>query len=327
MSGYTHYAESISATMLKQYVAVGVIVNHQQQVLISKRKKNQHLADRWEFPGGKLEAGESYKLALRRELAEELGITIHKASKLIDTHYQYPDRLLHIQFFKITEFSGNVQSNESQQLRWVNINELNAIQFPPANRAVIDAIVFPSSYMIADEEVIGEELIPVVKFQLQAGIRLIQHRAGRVKKSQYLNHASEIKSLCEQYGAKVIANCSQDWLDDFDHHGIHLTSQRLREMHQESNNLVHPEVFSASCHNEEEIEIANQLSVRCQLIGPVNATKSHPGINALGWKRFGQLCVLSNAPVYALGGMRINDYKTALMHGAQGIAAIRAFTN
>lgn len=312
--------------MQRQSIALGIVYNQHQQVLISKRKDTQHLAGLWEFPGGKLEPGESFKLALRRELVEEVGITINSVIKFIDTQYKYDDRDLRFQCFKVANFTGEVQSNENQQIRWVNLNELESIHLPLANRPVVDALILPQNYMIADEEVFGKQLISCVKNQLKQDVKLIQHRAGYgMSKSQFIANSKNLKQLCDQYNAKLITNCSLDWLVDVQSHGFHVSSRSLKEFCMNTNNLSLPEVFSASCHNEAEVSMANQLGVRCVLIGPINRTKSHPEANILGWKRFNQLCAYANMPTYALGGMNVDDNKTAITFGAQGIAAIRAF--
>jgi len=314
--------------MQAQSIAVGIVFNQRQQILISKRNSNEHLPGYWEFPGGKVEAGESFKLALRRELAEEIGITVNSAIKFIELRHDYYDRHLHFQFFKVLNFSDEIQACEDQQLRWVSLNELNAIQFPQANRAVINALTLPAYYMIADEKFFDKNLVSSVRRQLENGVNVIQHRADRdTDKSSYLKNANEIKKICQQYSAKFIMNCPLEWIveDEFCH--IHLSSELLKKVYTNGKNSFKHDLFSASCHDETEVKMANELDVRCILIGAVNPTESHPNGAVLGWKRFSELCFYSHNPVYALGGMQLDDYKNALMYGAQGVAAIRAFAD
>lgn len=312
--------------MQQQSIAVGVILNKHRQVLICKRNNGKHLAGCWEFPGGKLEQGESFKFALRRELYEEVGVIVRTAIKVLETHHQYSDRLLRFQFYKIPDYDGEIAPRENQQMRWVSINELNTIQFPEANRAIIDALILPNHYMIADEKVFSNKLMSCVEEQLNNGVRIIQHRANfDEEKSVYIQHAKQLKRLCEVHSAKYISNCSLDWVSEIQPHGIHLPSHMLKEIGESKVSKSSFEYFSASCHDEHEVNVANQLNVRCALIGPVNVTKSHPNDTAIGWKRFNELCFSSNMLVYAIGGMKLADDKTASIYGAQGIAAIRAF--
>ena len=109
--------------------------------------------------------------------------------------------------------------------------------------------------------------------------------------------------------------------------GVHLNSRRLRDVWHQPSQYKQLAFFSASCHNEKEVAMANEIGVRCILIGPVNQTQSHIDCQTIGWSRFSELCFIANSPVYALGGMALSDHHNARVHGAQGIAAIRAFIN
>lgn len=311
---------------MQQRIAIGVIENSQQQVLVGKRKLGTHLEGYWEFPGGKVAPHESFKIALRRELFEELGIQIHCMSKLIEFKHQYVDRKLHFQIFKVTGFEGKVKSAEDQELQWVKHSELASLNFPAANKAILDAMNLPRCYMIADQDTLKEQLTSTVMRQLESGISLIQFRARNASKQSYITKAKQLREMCAQFGAQLISNCDLDWVEEINPHGIHLNSARLHEISRglSGDNL---EIFSSSCHSDDEVDMANMLGVRCLLIGAVNKTHSHNDANTLGWSRFGKLCFKANSPVYALGGMSLDDQQNAKVHGAQGIAAIRAFVN
>jgi|TARA_B110000902_G_C14293795_1_gene582281 8-oxo-dGTP diphosphatase len=122
-------------------VAVGVVVNDQQQVLIALRSKAQHLAGLWEFPGGKIEVGESDSQGLARELAEEVGIDVISAEALVNIKHDYGDRLVDLRFMLVQEFSGSGQGKEGQQVKWVAINDLSQYAFPEANQSIIPLLV------------------------------------------------------------------------------------------------------------------------------------------------------------------------------------------
>jgi 8-oxo-dGTP diphosphatase len=313
--------------MIRQRICIGVVVNQQQQVLVGERKQGTHLQGYWEFPGGKVEPHESFKMALRRELFEEIGIQARSMSKLIELQHHYEDRQLHFQLFKITDYSGQVRSVEAQALRWVSSSQLKTLNFPTANAAMIDTLSLPVKYMIADQDVLKDQLMAVARKQLNAGISLIQYRANSENKSSYISHAKQLKSLCGDFGATLICNGDLAWVDEVGAHGAHLNSRRLHEVSRQPTKYEQLEFFSASCHSEEEVAMANKIGVRCILLGAVNQTISHADSNAIGWSRFSQLCFLANCPVYALGGMSLTDVQNARVHGAQGIAAIRAFVD
>lgn len=313
--------------MIRQRIGIGVVENQQQQVLVGRRKQGTHLQGSWEFPGGKVKSQESFKMALRRELYEELGICAHSMSKLIEFQHQYEDRHLHFQVFKISSFSGQVRSAETQQLQWVSNAKLAELDLPAANSVMLDALTMSGNYMIADQEVLSDQLFAIVEKQLRKGVSLIQYRACKDSKQAFITNAKQLKELCTQYGAKLICNCDLAWAVELPADGFHLNSRRLHEAWMQPSLYKPFELYSASCHSEEEVTMANKVGVRCILLGPVNQTQSHIDAQTMGWSRFSQLCFQSNTPVYALGGMSLNDSHNAKVHGAQGIAAIRAFRN
>ena len=119
-------------------VAVGVIENADRRILISKRHAEVHLGGLWEFPGGKVDAGESATQAVARELNEELGIDVHGSEFLFDIHHDYPERSVCLSIFHITQFSGEPMGLEGQPVLWVARDELDQYQFPEANTAIVE---------------------------------------------------------------------------------------------------------------------------------------------------------------------------------------------
>lgn len=307
-------------------VAIGIVKNELDQLLLTKRADTKHLAGTWEFPGGKVASQESFKMALRRELLEEVGIHITQTRKIIEFNHRYDDYYIHFQVYEITQYLNKISAKEGQPIRWVKLKELDEVQFPAANNVIIDALRLPSLYMITDQQFTKDNMLNNVQQQLRNGIRLIQYRAHQLTQSEYTATAKVIRELCEQYNATMICNCDLDWIDTITPHGVHLSSKRLRDVYQYNNNSSNvKKFFSASCHTKHEIELANQLGVRSILIGPVHYTASHPNAANLKWEGFNQLCQDSNVPVYALGGISKDQVPLAIAHGAQGIAGISTF--
>ena len=112
----------------------------QQKFLIAQRPKGKHLEDYWEFPGGKLEPGESPWQALQRELAEEISILPTKASPYIRVYHRYPDRNILLDVWLVEEYRGEVVSGEGQLLRWINLSQVDRYRLPPADLPIIEAI-------------------------------------------------------------------------------------------------------------------------------------------------------------------------------------------
>lgn len=120
-------------------VAVGVIKKN-NAIFICKRADEQHQGGLWEFPGGKVEAGESVFAALKRELSEEIGITIHSSSQLMVIEHDYGDKCVKLDIHVVSNFSGEAHGAEGQPNEWVAINQLSNYEFPAANAEIIEKI-------------------------------------------------------------------------------------------------------------------------------------------------------------------------------------------
>jgi 8-oxo-dGTP diphosphatase len=121
-------------------VAAGILLDATGKVLIAKRRCDGPLDGLWEFPGGKIDSGESSGEALSRELAEEIGIEIIASRFFMRLYHEYPDRSVDIEFFLINEWQYDPVGREGQQLRWVDADQLDAAEMLPADVPVVDAI-------------------------------------------------------------------------------------------------------------------------------------------------------------------------------------------
>ncbi|MFT5451435.1 MAG: 8-oxo-dGTP diphosphatase, partial [Enterobacterales bacterium] len=118
-------------------VAAAVIINQRGDTLLSLRLADTHQGGKWEFPGGKLEEGESAEQALRRELSEELGIKALKLEPFIELEYCYPEKIVKLHVLQVLAFSGTPKGLEGQTVEWVNSAELAQREFPDANYAIL----------------------------------------------------------------------------------------------------------------------------------------------------------------------------------------------
>ena len=121
-------------------VAVGVIENKQGEIFICRRGASQHQADKWEFPGGKVETGETITRALARELAEEVGIVVQACQPFMQIEHDYGDKHVTLAIRKVTAYSGEPGGLEGQPSRWVPISELSQYDFPAANSSIVDKL-------------------------------------------------------------------------------------------------------------------------------------------------------------------------------------------
>lgn len=122
------------------HVAVGVIINQRNEVLISLRHPESHQGGLWEFPGGKLEPDEDVQQALGRELLEELNIRVQPDRQLLQINYDYPDKSVLLDVWLIRDFVGEPVGKEGQPIQWQAIARLDSQLFPPANASIIEAI-------------------------------------------------------------------------------------------------------------------------------------------------------------------------------------------
>lgn len=126
--------------MVRLRVAVGVLYDEQGKVLVGQRTVRDRYFRQWEFPGGKLEPNETAEQALRRELHEELGISVERFEPLIEMAHQYPDRHVELHVYVVTRFSGMPIGRESQALQWVAPAQLSKIDLLSGNQPIVEAI-------------------------------------------------------------------------------------------------------------------------------------------------------------------------------------------
>ena len=119
---------------------VAGIIKHNGQYLITKRFENSHLGGMWEFPGGKIIKGESEKIALKRELKEEVGIDCSVGKLVYETSYHYPDISINIKFYRCKLLSGEPQPLECAAVKWIKQSELSQYEFPPSDIKLIEML-------------------------------------------------------------------------------------------------------------------------------------------------------------------------------------------
>lgn len=304
------------------HVAVGVIYKD-GNILIAKRPEHVHQGGLWEFPGGKVEQGESLFAALQRELNEELAIDIIESEPLIQIRHDYGDNQVLLDVHKVLSFRGEPFGKEGQPVAWVAPESLVSYPFPAANHPIITAILLPQRLLITGNYLSRAHFFQRLECALQKGLRLVQLRLR--EQDDVLAFAKEFASLCEKYQAAYSFNTTPELFSKIDlpNAGLHLNSHELHRFHDRP--IDSDSFLSASCHTLDDIRHAEKVGVDYVCLSPVLATLSHPGEPTLGWDQFQAWASLARVPVYALGGMHDDSIDEAIARGAQGIAAISAW--
>ncbi len=110
------------------------------RLLITQRKPDSHLGGLWEFPGGKLDPGESFEAALVRELDEELAIDVEVGDLIEEITHEYPEKSVHLKFFKCRHVAREPHPHDVQALAWITRDELNDYEFPAADARLLDRL-------------------------------------------------------------------------------------------------------------------------------------------------------------------------------------------
>jgi 8-oxo-dGTP diphosphatase len=120
----------------RRIVVVAAVIERDGTFLVARRLRGTHLAGYWEFPGGKVQDGESHEAALKREIKEELNTNLEGLQKIFETSYLYPQRAVELHFFR-GRLDGTPEAALGQELRWIRREEFSTLTFPPADTELI----------------------------------------------------------------------------------------------------------------------------------------------------------------------------------------------
>ncbi|WP_083264704.1 Nudix family hydrolase [Pseudohongiella acticola] len=313
------------------HVAVGVILDSIGQVLVARRAEQQHLGGLWEFPGGKLEPGETVHTALCRELKEELDIEVEHSRPLCRIEHNYPGKAVLLDVWIVDRFKGTPRGIEHQPLRWLPTAQLDPAEFPQANRLIIRRLQLSDRLAIIDLPAANINLPP----QLPVTDVLLRLRCWQ--KDQYSAYLTAVRQTIQAWGdnspgiildlsaASLAGNgfVSEELCQLPGLKGLHVHGGLLQTLSERP--VPEHLLLGVSCHDQHELELAAKVDADYALLSPVKATATHPDVRPLGWDRFQSLAQHSTVPVYALGGMQASDLITAHSHGGRGIAGIRLF--
>lgn len=297
-----------------------------REFLLAQRPEGKVYAGYWEFPGGKVEPGETLRQALIRELQEELGITVTACSPWLTRQFTYPHATVRLNFWRVTAWDGEIGITaplEHSAVEWQKTGAAASVApILPANDPILKALSLPTTMAITMAEREGtERQLERLEEALNGGLRLIQIRDKSLPPAQRLWFAETVLHLARSHGATVVINDDEELARRLGADGVHLSAARLAACQQR------PDLtwVGASCHSPEEITRAGELGLDYALLGPVLPTPTHPESSGLGWAEFERRLASNTLPVFALGGMKPAMLAEAQGHGAHGMALMRGW--
>lgn len=301
-------------------VACGVLCRADGRVLMAQRPEGKIAAGWWEFPGGKIEADESPRAALARELHEELGVSLRAAQPLIRFAHDYSNRRVLLDTWLVTAFDGEPCSREGQAFRWLPVAEL-AAQDPvlPTVAPIAAALRLPGHYVFTPATAELPALLLGLP-RLPAGA-LLRLRLRGCPAARYVEVASALLAATRPLGLKLILD-DPDLVTRLGADGWHADSRRLMALGARPQG---PGLCLASVHDGAQLQQALRLGFDAAVLGPVSPTASHPGHPGLAWDGFEALRGTLPLPVFAIGGLGPAQLDQARQHRAQGLAGISAY--
>jgi 8-oxo-dGTP diphosphatase len=291
------------------------------EYLLAQRPPGKAYAGYWEFPGGKVEPGETHLAALKREIAEELGIEVLAATPWLTRRHVYEHASVELHFFRVTAWRGEPRGLDGQRFEFQHPGSESVGPMLPANGPLLRAMALPTAYAITDATRLGAgRMLERLDAALAQGLRLVQIREKSLPAAALGEFCRAVLSRCRAARARVLINGDIDLAHALGADGVHLPSALMMSLAQR------PEfgLVGASVHTADELSQAQRLDCDFAVLGPVLPTASHPHAVPLGWDGFTRIAALSALPVFALGGLAPEHAPLAWANGAHGLAMLSA---
>lgn len=298
-------------------VAIGLLTKD-NKVCLSLRQSHQHLADHWEFPGGKIEQDESPQQALIREFKEELGVETSAWQSLITIPWHYEKVSVRLQVFQTDQFKGEPTGLEGQKVEWCPIVDLANKYFPEANNGILMALNLPDYYMSIGAYENEVDCLNRFEQSLESGVKLVQFKSKGLSEEVFVKLGNQLAELAEQSKAKLVLNADPKLLSLVPNaSGIQLSSDQAKQY--STRPISADKLLAVSTHSMEQVEHALTIGADMMLISPVKYTSAHADLDPVGWANLKSMINEIPIPVYALGGMKLEDVVDAKASGAQGV--------
>lgn len=319
-------ASAAPGVLHEVHVAVGVIIRD-GRVLIARRPEHAHQGGLLEFPGGKVEPGETVQQALVREIAEETGLKLIESAlqPVIGVRHDYGDKRVFLDVWSTDAATGEASGCEGQPVQWLLPQDLRDADFPAANRPIICALQLPSQLALTGSDVAdGERGLKRLQVALQVSpppLIVLRATALAEQAIAYNRLAQNALRLCQVNNSELMLHGAPELMRRHPQaSGVHLPWRHARQCQQRPVEMRYR--LGVSCHNAEQLAHAAAIGADYATLGHVLDTPSHPRESPLGWQAFSQLVATAMLPVYGIGGLSLADLPQARQCGAQGIAGI-----
>jgi 8-oxo-dGTP diphosphatase len=306
------------------HVACGALRDADGRVLIVERPAGKIAALKWEFPGGKIEPGETPHEALVRELQEEIGIVAQACRPLILFTHEYKERIVTLHTWLITGWDGELDAREGQRFSWQAPDAPRTLDVLPTVDPILRALQLPEDYVFTPPAADAD--------RIRAGIPKLPHRAllrlrlPGLDAAAYEALAASLRESVAAAGLRLVLDRDEAMARRVGAAGLHYSQARLASAPSSRDSAESaPLLRFASCHDVASLRHAERVGIDGVVLGSVSPTATHPGGAILGWEGFAALAAQSNLPAYAIGGVTPADKARAFASYAQGVAGISAY--
>ena len=305
------------------HVAVAIIKNPKQEVLVAKRPPASHQGNLWEFPGGKIKLDETVFSALQREIIEEVGLRIQEAYPFVKIYHNYGDKQVLLDVWQVTRFEGEAVGREGQKVQWLAPEAMENFKFPGANLRIVKLLQLPTRMAITPQFECLSQLAAYLDLLRNNDVGAVQIRQKHLTLDQSLDWARSSLEILGDRGPLVILNGPLKlWQYLPSGVGLHLTSAEFGSLQESLSKRL--SFLGCSCLSKQDLHKAETLGFDYAFLSPQPVTSNLSDNTPLNWRGFKELAASVSLPVYALVDMNRFDVSTALAHGAVGIAGITA---